>query len=87
MKGSPKESMSYTKRKSDEMAEVHTIFLFGRQAVCPACSGMITKDGEVEFRCVDCNERYEAIEPGASDSELVVRHIEKEGVQVEGVGC
>lgn len=61
------------------MEELHTIFLLGRQAVCPACSGLITKDRETEFRCVDCNERYEVIEQGTSDNELVVRHILRQG--------
>lgn len=83
----PMESMSCIKRKSDEMAEVHTIFLIGRQAVCPACSGMITQYGEMQFRCVDCHERYEAVEPGTSDSEMIVKHIKKEGAQSESVGC
>ena len=31
--------------------------------ICPKCSGMMVKcGGEVRFRCLDCDTRYEVVE-------------------------
>lgn len=68
-------NMSYIRRKRDEIAEVHTIFLFGRQAVCPACSGLIIGNGPERFECIDCRKMYEVVRPGQTDREIVCRTV------------
>lgn len=63
------------------MTNLHTIYLFGQQAICPTCSGIIAKTASAEqFRCIDCHERYEVVERGRRDNEMICRSIEKVSV-------
>ena len=42
--------------------------------ICPRCSGMMVRFGDnLMFRCLDCKMRYEVIENGQSEKELVLR--------------
>lgn len=48
------------------------IYLLGRKAICPACSGLAqlsTEEGIVV--CIDCKSRYDVVEVGMTEKELI----------------
>lgn len=54
----------------------HSIYLIGRHAICPACSGLIHMIGAGNiFQCNDCSMMYEVAGYGPTDNGLEVREI------------
>lgn len=50
----------------------HVVYLNGVH-ICPKCSGMMKKcGGEVRFRCLDCDTRYEIVDVGQTEKEFVL---------------
>lgn len=46
--------------------------------ICPKCNGMMVKcGGEVRYRCMDCDARYEVVDAGNTDKEFVLEEREK----------
>jgi len=56
----------------------HTIYLNGRMAICPKCSGMITRINYLfGFHCIDCGASYRVIsDDTVSERELVCEDME-----------
>ena len=55
--------------------EIHSLYLIGRNAVCPVCSGLVMTTGEGRFRCNDCTTRYKVCDNGLVDKEIYVEMI------------
>lgn len=55
--------------------DVRILFLHGTKAVCPACSGLVTKRKDF-YVCSDCGAVYEYKGPGpAEEKEIYVSRI------------
>ena len=55
------------------MSEIlHSVYMIGRNAVCPACSGMAILEGELErIKCIDCGETFKIKGIGQTDREVI----------------
>lgn len=55
------------------MAEkTYSIYMIGRGAVCPTCSGMLLIQGQENvLRCVDCRTRYFIKRIGRTEREFI----------------
>lgn len=47
------------------------IYLFGRKAICPECSGLLTSIGDMKYYCIDCHTTFNVIDTGRNDSKVV----------------
>ena len=57
---------------SERSSMTYQVYMNGNH-ICPKCSGMLKKcGGEVRFRCLDCDSRFEVIGFGATEKELVL---------------
>lgn len=62
----------------------YNIYLFGRKAVCPKCSGMLADfGGGIQYCCIDCNGIFEVVSTGQIDNEVVCKLITREEVAQE----
>lgn len=53
------------------MVEVN-VFIFGRKAICPVCSGLAQLNIEREnIRCNDCGEMFKIKSEGMTEKELI----------------
>lgn len=56
--------------------EMYSVYLLGRNAVCPVCSGLLIQMGEAGYyRCNDCESRFKIAEMGLSDKDIEVKRI------------
>ncbi len=51
---------------------LYTLYMTGRQAVCPVCSGMVLLREELNHLwCIDCTSVFEIEDVGKSDKEVL----------------
>ena len=59
--------------------ERYNIYLFGRKAVCPVCSGMLAAIGKnLHYTCIDCHSSFQIVDGGLTDNEVVCEKVLKE---------
>lgn len=52
--------------------ETYSVYMIGRSAVCPTCSGMALLHGEQEtIRCIDCGDTFKIKGVGQTDREII----------------
>lgn len=52
--------------------QTYSIYLIGKRAVCPACSGMALLQTEQDnIRCIDCGDIFNIAGAGITDRELI----------------
>lgn len=50
----------------------HSVYMIGRKAICPMCSGMAVMHGcEELIRCIDCGERFRIKGMGQTEREMI----------------
>lgn len=57
----------------DEARREYLAMGHGGKLICPECAGMMTAQGPLQFRCVDCHALYDASEGGLADKEITLR--------------
>ena len=56
--------------------ERYSVYLLGKNAVCPLCSGLIIQTSESGYyRCNDCEARFKVVQMGISEREIEVERI------------
>lgn len=53
----------------------YEIYLFGRKAICPECSGLLTSAEEMKYHCIDCLSNFSVIDMGRSDDKAICEKI------------
>lgn len=52
--------------------QTYNIYVIGRRAVCPTCSGMALLQEELNnIRCIDCGDAFKIEGAGMTDREIV----------------
>lgn len=55
-----------------KVSEIYSIYMIGRNGVCPDCSGMAVLEGELErINCIDCGEAFSIKGAGHTDREII----------------
>lgn len=55
----------------------YNLYMFGRHAVCPICAGtVISNVPGTHYTCKDCCTRFNIIDEGLTDNELVCETVE-----------
>lgn len=54
----------------------HRIFPFGRKAICPDCSGLLSMTEEYgQYKCCDCKSVFKVISEGITDKDVICEQI------------
>lgn len=60
--------------------KIKLLFLHGTKAVCPFCSGLVTKQGGNVYACRDCHTVYAYDGPGPADEKEIYVSVSQEGI-------